>query len=252
MLRSVFLSFTIFSLVSLTGCMPLLQGYVVSNMKEEPVCERFYIHPEPKVGDTAFYTSDNEHMKGNGSRVTLISREEGVNMVALEPENRKMLNFRKLYWVTDDGIVIKAQLEYKGEITPLKVEGENPETGYFRRLTFERCAVPQRFEAKGRSYTVKYIQTQQMVHHSGDPFFGTVDADMTQVNMYDPDVPFGLVKTVLSGKTKAGAGAFDFIGAAIKATQPDIFSSREVLNDLYTSSKSSEHAFIMDFNYTPE
>ncbi|VFQ46793.1 hypothetical protein [Desulfoluna butyratoxydans] len=252
MKRAMFFVLTFFFLIPLTGCMSLLQGYVVSSMKKEPVCERFYIHPDPKVGDTAFYTSDNENMTGNGSRVTLVSREDRVNLVSIEPENRKMLDFRKLYWVTDNGRVLRAQLEYKGEITPLKVEGENPESGYFRRVAFERCAVPQHFDIKGRSYNVVYIQTQQMVHHSGDPFFGTVDADMTQVNFYDPDVPFGLVKTVLSGKTKAGAGAFDFIGAALKATQPDVFSTREVLNDIYASSKSSEHSFIMDFNYTPE
>ena len=251
MLRFVLLCLTVLSLTATTGCMSLLQSYVVSSLKKEPVYEQFYMHPNPKVGDTAFYTSDNENMRGNGSRVTLVSREGGLNQLELEPENREMLDFKRVYWVTDEGRVVKAQLEYKGEITPLPVVGEDPENGYFRNVAYERCAVPQRFEIEGRVYTVVYIQTQQMVHHAGDPFFGTIDADMTQVNLYDPGVPFGLVKTVLSGKTKSGAGAFDFIRAALKATQPDLFSSREVLQEIYTASKSSDLAFVMNFNYTP-
>ena len=239
------------SLMTLTGCMTMARNYVIGTLKEAPIYECLYIHPGAKVGDTALYTSQDEMMKGNGSSVTLIAKEGGLNLVALEPQNKEMLDYRQVLWVTDEGKVKKAELQYNGEIFPLRVEGVNRESGFYRVVTFEKVATPQRFESNGRTYNVEYIETRQISYHSEDLFQGAIDADVTSIFFIDPSVPFGIVKTLMSGKTKKGTGVIDFLGVAVKAASPDIFSSSEVLNDLYSSSKSSDVNWMMEFNYEP-
>ena len=239
------------SLMTLTGCMTMARNYVVGKMKEAPMYEFFYIHPGANVGDTALQIPQGEMWEGNGTRVTLIAKEDGLNLVSLEPLNKDIFDYRHVLWVTDEGQVKKAELQYNGEIFPLRVEGVNPENGHFRNVIFEKVAIPQRFESKGRVYNVEYIQTQQISYHSDGVFMGAMDADMTIIIFIDPSVPFGLVKSFMSGKTKKGAGAFDFIGVAMKAANPDVFSSREVLNELYSSSKSTEVEWMMEFTYEP-
>jgi len=49
-----------------------------------------------------------------------------------------------------------------------------------------------------------------------------------------------------------GAGARDFIDVLVKAANPDIFSSYDVLNDLYSSSKAIQTDLLMEFDYQPE
>lgn len=240
------------SLMTLSGCMTMARNYVVGTMKETPMYEFFYIHPGAKVGDTALYTSKHEGMEGNGQRVTLIAKEGGLNLVALEPVNKEVFDYRQVLWVTDEGRVKKAELQYNGEVFPLRVEGVNRENGYFRNVTFEKVATPQKFEYKGRVYNVEYIETREMSFSSVSLVLGILDADMTTVFLIDPAVPFGLVKTFMSGEMEKGAGARDFIDVVVKAANPDIFSSYDVLNDLYSSSKAIQTDLLMEFDYQPE
>jgi len=239
------------SLMTLTGCATMLTNYVAGNIKKTPVYDFFYIHPGAEVGDTALYIPNLEWMEGNGNRVTLIAKEDGLNVVALEPLNKDVFDYRQVFWVTDEGRVKKAELQHNGTVFPLRVESMNPENGYFRNVTFEKVATPQRFDYKGRVYNVEYIETRQMSHHSEGLFLGPMDADMTTIFFIDPSVPFGLVKTFISAKIKKGAGALDFVHVAVKAANPDVFSSHEVLNDLYSSSKATNSNLFMEFDYQP-
>jgi len=239
-------------LIPLTGCMSMARSYVMSTLKKAPVYEHFYIHPGAEVGDTALYTSENKQTEGHGQRVRLIAKENGLNVVSIGPSNTDLLDFKHLLWVTDEGNVVKAQLVSGDDVFPIRVEGADPERGYFRKVTFEGVAVPQRVEIRGRVYEVSYIETRQVMHNHEDLFIGTVSSDMTHVAFYDPTVPFGKVKTVVAGKTKKGAGAFDFIDVAIKAGNPDLFSSKEVLNDMLSTSKADDLVWKMEFNYTVE
>ena len=169
-------------------------------------------------------------MEGNGQRVTLIAKGDGLNLVALEPVNKEVFDYRQVLWVTDEGRVKKAEFQYNGEVFPLRVEGVNRENGYFRNVTFEKVATPQKFEYKGRVYNVEYIETRVMNYSSLNAFIGYLAADMTTIFLIDPSVPIGLVKTFMSGQVEKGPGARDFIDVLVKAANPDIFSHYDVLN----------------------
>lgn len=240
------------SFMTLSGCMTMARNYVVGTLKETPMYEFFYIHPGAEVGDTALYTSKHEGMEGNGQRVTLIAKEDGLNLVALEPVNKEVFDYRQVLWVTDEGQVKKAELQYNGEVFPLRVEGVSRENGYFRDVTFEKVATPQKFEYKGRVYNVEYIETRVMSYGSQNALMGCLSADMTTIFLIDPSVPFGLVKTFMSGEVEKGAGARDFIDVIVKAANPDIFSHYDVLNELYSSSKATQTDLLMEFDYQPE
>lgn len=242
-------SIMFFTAISLLGCMSLGRDMAINGMTQESVYERFFIHDNPAVGDRGFYISENKNMKGNGYTVTLKEIDNGLNVVAIEPENKSMINFEKLLWVTNDGWVKKAELRAYNKVYPLKVEGTGSDS-YYRSVTFEKLPLAQKFESHGKTYSVKYIQTRQMaMKGQGEIFSGKFDGTTVSVELYDPSVPFGMVKAMMTGTIDVHPSVSRFLAVAMKAATPEIYSRPSILMDLYDATQIETSSWGMDFYY---
>lgn len=237
-------------LVWLTGCAVISRPIVYRSIKKEPVIDYFYLAPGVRVGDRARYIGDHPSMKDSVQVARIASLTDGVYEVVLEPERRDVLDFEKHLFVTDEGRVIRAHVIIAGEQTPLAVVSPS-ETGYFRSKKLEKLAVPQTLTLNGHNYSMEYILTYEIFLESFGFLGGGHRADVTIVHMIDPSVPMGLVKTLMIMDTTVTPGAEAFLGVILKAANPDVFSSHEVLSDLFSATRKERQSWRLVFTYQP-
>lgn len=236
--------------VWLTGCAVITRPIAYRSIKHEPVIDYFYLPPGARVGDRARYVGDHPSMKDSVQVARIAGLTDGVFEVVLEPESRDVLDFEKHLFVTGEGRVLRAHVVIEGEQTELAVVSPS-ETGYFRSKKIEKLAVPQALTLDGRTYSVQSILTYEIFLESSEFFGGGHRADTTIVHMIDPSIPMGLVKTLMIMDATITPGAEAFLGVILKAANPDVFSSREVLSDLFAATRTARETWRLVFTYHP-
>jgi|GEM_PF-1428976 len=229
----------LFMTVLLSGCMSYIRDITIQTIVDDPVYERFYIHDNPKVGDKAIYTSDHRDLEGMGYTVTLKQIIDGLNVVSIEPRNKTFAVWEQLYWVTNDGWVKKAELHAYDKVYPLTIKSAGSPT--IPSATFEQLATPQKLTINNKTYTVKYVQTREAMRNiESDPLMvmGAMRSDIVFVEFFDPSVPFGIVKTMMSGSSQMDANMLDYIQVLKKATSPQVFAKDDMLEKLYNTTLS--------------
>lgn len=253
--RLLHLGVACLALLFFSGCTAMIQGYakgyVISSMQKEPIYENFYIHPNAKVGDKARHASEDPNMKGNSHLYSIVDWSDNLFEVVIEPENKSTLPYQQHLWVSRDGKVKKAELWYNGDRFPLRVEGVT-KNGHFRSVKRETLATPQTLEINGRTCRVEYIETREISYHNADVLAGSYEADTNVIYFIDPGVPFGLVKTLMTGKVSQHPDAAKFLEFLLKAANPDIYSKQNVLSDLYALTKTEKINWNLEFSYQPE
>lgn len=234
----------------LTGCAVMVRPMVYKSIKKEPVPDYFYLPPDAKPGDRARYVSDHPSMKDSVSVARIESFSDGLFDVVVEPESRKILDFEKHLFVTAEGNVMRAHVIIGGEKTPLAVTPIS-ENGYYRSRKIETLAKPQHLTLNGHDYSIEKIITYEIFLTWNDFLTGSVKADMTVVYMIDPSVPMGLVKTLMLGDSRVDKGADAFLSVILKAANPDVFSSHEVLSELFSATREERKSWRMVFTYKP-
>lgn len=234
----------------LTGCAVLMRPMAYRSIRNEPVIDYFYLPQNARVGDSARYAGDHPAMKDSIQVARIAGKEDGVFEVVLEPERRHVLDFEKHLFVTDTGRVLKAHTVIEGTVTPLSVVSPS-EAGYFRSLTIETPAVPQKLHLDGRDYSVEKILTYEIFLESWDFLGGGHRADVTVVHLIDPAIPMGLVKTFMVMDTTITPGAASFLGTLLKAANPDVFSTQDILSDLFSATRTDRQSWRLVFTYQP-
>lgn len=234
----------------LTGCSAITRPMVYRSIKKEPVIDSFYLHPGAKKGDKARYASDHKSMTDTIQVARIADIRDGLFEVVLEPESKATLNFEKHLFVTPQGKVQRAYALIDGERFPLAVVAPSP-TGYFRSKKLEKLAMPQDLTLAGRSYVIESVLTYEIFLDTTVMAGDNLKADITIVHLIDPRIPFGIVKTMMVMDTRYTPGAEKFLGVILKAANPDVFSSREVLSDLFTATRTEREQWRLVFTYLP-
>jgi hypothetical protein len=234
----------------LTGCAVIARPIAYRSIRNEPMIDYFYLPPNAAVGDRARYQGDHPAMKHSIQVARIAGKTDGLYDVVLEPEDRSVLDFEKHLFVTETGRVVRAHVIIDGEITPLSVVAPS-ETGYFRSMTVETLPIPQALTFNGLDFSVETILTYEIFLELSDFFGGGQRADVTIVHLIDPSVPMGLVKTLMVMDSTITPGAEAFLRVILKAANPEVFSSQDILRDLFYATRTERQSWRMVFTFLP-
>ena len=228
-------------LISVSLSLMWLQGCSTMNMMtREPVFERFYLHDGIKVGDTAVYYSPDQQRYRYQFKV--VDRQGNVFEVVWRWIDGS-LSVEKHFFVSADGRVQRAYIieTGSGERHPLRIEGVKPD-GFYHEYSLQKFATPQDVIVDGKTYTVEYGRVYK-IRATATGIMGNVE--VVTVDLIDPSVPFGVVKSAQDISVEKSI--VDYASVVIKAALPDIYSKRDVLNELINKIQQGDHKFKQHF-----
>ena len=220
------------TVVFLQGC----SAHVVSMMKKEPVYENFYLHENAKVGDTAVYYSPDQ------------ARYRYEYKIAGKKGDTFDITFRWIegfgadiiqhFYVTSSGNVKRATIQQgeNGEVFEKPIEGVNPK-GFYSEYKLTKFATPQKLKIDNQTFNIQYARVYKINVPAG--------VDFIVVDLIDPSVPFGVVKSAQDVSVEKGMLSYsEFI---VKAALPGVFSTSQALSAFINNYQQGDYKFKQHF-----
>ena len=204
-----------------SGCTTMIarvaERSTLSNMQEKPIHESFYISPATGAGDTIYRWFHNDDLdKDFGSWIEVLEINEDEVHLASYPEGDMFLH-QVHTWVRDNK-VIKAELHYKDQIFPLKVEPARKGGMY---TAFESIPLnPAQILTVGDStYKITRIETLS-VEDTTSAVGTTYGTQYKCIRYISDDMSLGLVKEETFFSTQILRDNWEYVKLGLKAMNP--------------------------------
>ncbi|VFQ43293.1 hypothetical protein [Desulfoluna butyratoxydans] len=223
-----------------TGCTTMISRVVeksaLSSMKEKPIHEAFYVSPATRCGDTVYRWYHHDELDRDfGSWIEVLEINGEEIHLASYPEGDIFLH-RVHYWVKNHKVV-RAELHYKNEVFPLKVEPARP-NGMFTAFEALDLAVPQELTLGDTTYRVHRIETLS-VHAVTSAMGTTHGTDYKSIRYISNDVSIGAVKEETFFSTQVLRDNWEYVKLGLKALDP-MRSSADTLMGLVRTFREKE------------
>lgn len=220
-LRLLFIVLLIAS--STTGCatmaVRLAERAFVPTMKKMPIHDVFYISPATQVGDTVmrWYPPRNSEPE-SGSWMIVEDIKDGVYHLVVLPGDDGMLLHRMHYWIKDNH-VLRAELEYRGTRTPMRVEPAK-EGGMFTNFEAIDLEIPQIVNVRGKDVTIHRIETLD-TDAEFSAFGVKRRTQYKSIRYISNDVPLGVVKDDTYFSSQVLQDNWEYVRIGLKALDPN-------------------------------
>ncbi|BCS97726.1 hypothetical protein DSLASN_33580 [Desulfoluna limicola] len=204
-----------------TGCTTMISRVVersaLSNMQEKPIHEHFYISPATQAGDTIYRWFHNDGLDRDfGSWIEVLEINDSEVHLASYPEGDVFLH-QVHTWVKDHKVV-RAELHYKDQVFPLKVEPAR-EGGMYTAFEAMPLTPAQTLTVGDKTYRITRIETLSVVDTTSA--VGTTYGTQYKCIRYiSDDVSLGLVKEETFFSTQVLRDNWEYVKIGLKAMDP--------------------------------
>ncbi|SCY78635.1 hypothetical protein [Desulfoluna spongiiphila] len=238
----------VIALVLCTGCTTMISRVVersaLSNMKEKPIHEAFYISPATRCGDTVYRWYHHDELDRDfGSWIEVLEINGEEIHLASYPEGDIFLH-RVHYWVKDHK-VIRAELHYRDSVFPLSVEPARKD-GMYTSFEALDLAAPQELTIGGATFRIHRIETLS-VHDVTSAVGTTYGTRFKSIRYISNEVSIGAVKEETFFSTQVLRDNWEYVKLGLKALDPMRSSADTLMGLLRTFREKEKTNFQIEF-----